>query len=424
MKVSIISLGCKVNLYESESISKKLIENGFDVEFGHCVADIYVLTTCAVTNEAERKSRGQIAKILKLNPNAKIYVCGCSSQNNPTAFARYENVVAVYGTGRKMDIADLIIDDYSGEKLICQTIAKTYEDKYSPKPSRTRAYLKIQEGCNNYCSYCIIPYLRGQSRSRALLSIKTEIEMLEKITKEIVLTGIDLSAYGRDLTPQLSLIDVANLFKDSPVRFRFSSLEVGIIDDEFLRKLSQLSNFCEHFHLSMQSGCDTTLKNMNRHYTSATFLAKCQLIRKYFPNCAITTDVIVGFPTETDADFEETYKTCKRAKFSDMHIFPYSPRRNTIALNFKNVVTNLPERIKKLTDLKNKMRDNFIFNNLSNHFQVLIEGKHKRANMFEGHTKNYIKCYIKSDEEIQAGTMLKVVLKGYFEDGVLAEIEE
>ena len=420
-RVSIITLGCKVNQYESESIAKVLADNGFIVEFGLTEADIYVLNTCAVTNEAERKSRGLIAKVLKLNPNAKIYVCGCSAQNNPTSFARFKQVLAVYGTGRKMDIANLILEDFNGKQLICNTITSEYEERYCPKLSHTRAYIKVQDGCNNFCSYCIIPYLRGRSRSRELDKIKEEIDFLSAFTKEIIITGINLSAYGEDLEPKKSLIDIAKLFNEKSVRFRYSSLEVNVINEDFLRTLKDMPNFCDHFHLSMQSGCDKTLKDMNRHYTVASFLNKVALIRKYFPNSAITTDVIVGFPTETDEDFNETYKTCKKAKFADMHIFPYSPRRSTVALQFKNIATHVNERIKVLTELKISMKENFIFGCLGSNYEVLIEGKQTDNNYYEGHTKNYIKCYIKAENNIKPNSIIMVKLTELFKDGALAE---
>ena len=422
MKVCFITLGCKVNQYESESIAKKLQENGIDVSFGLQVADSYVLSTCAVTNEAEKKSRAHIAKIIKLNPNAKIYVCGCSSQNDKSKFLSKPNVKLVLGTASKMEIADSIINDNVSQKqnLAC---AQTYEDIYSPLPSHTRAYIKIQDGCNRFCSYCLIPYLRGRSRSRSLASINKEIDKLSKITKEIIITGIDISAYGEDLEDKKSLIDVALLFKDKPVRFRFSSFEVRVINDKFLKALKSLDNFCPHFHLSLQSGSDSVLKSMNRHYTTKEYLDKLKAIRKYFPNSAITTDIIVGFPTETEALFEETYQTCQTAQFADMHIFPFSMRSGTMAEKLKNVATNVPERIKKLTELKQAFKENFINQNIGQTSEVLIEGKISEKEYYEGHTRNYIKCYIKDSENIKPNTLVNVKIIKAFKDGALAEVK-
>lgn len=422
-KVALISLGCKVNQYESEAIAKKLVDAGFDVEFGFCNdADVFVLNTCAVTNEAERKSRGLITKALRRNPNAKLYVAGCSSQNDPGSFEKRRNVKAVYGTARKTDLADMIIDNYRGELHPCNAIPTEYEEVGQILPSHTRAYLKIQDGCNNFCSYCLIPFLRGRSRSREIDKIKAEIDALSTNANEIVITGINISAYGEDLKEKLSLIDVADLFLGKSVRFRFSSFEVSIIDKEFLRRLSKNPNFCDHFHLSMQSGSDETLKSMNRHYTSSIFLSKIELIRKFFPKAGITTDVIVGFPTETEEQFKETMETCEKAKFSDMHIFPYSPRQGTAAMNLKNVARNVGERVERLVKLRQKMKENFIFSCLCDTMEVLVEEKRTEEGLYTGHTRNFIKCYIESAKPIEPNTFVKVKLNSIFEDGALCEI--
>ena len=422
MKVCFVTLGCKVNQYESESIAKKLQNNGIEVAFGLEVADAYVLSTCAVTNEAEKKSRAHIAKILKLNPNAKIYVCGCSSQNDESKFLSKPNVKLVLGTASKMDIATSILKDSVRQKQNLE-YAKSYEDIYSPLPSHTRVYIKIQDGCNRFCSYCLIPYLRGRSRSRSLESINKEIDLLGKTAKEIIITGIDISAYGEDLEDKKSLIDVALLFKNKPVRFRFSSFEVRVINDAFLKTLKSLDNFCPHFHLSLQSGSDSVLKAMNRHYTTKEFLEKINLIRNYFPDSAITTDIIVGFPTETDALFEETYNTCQKAQFADMHIFPFSLRSGTAAEKLKNVATNVPQRVKKLTELKQQFKKNFVLNNISSEQEVLIEGKVSEAGYLEGHTRNYIKCYISGAKNIKPNTLVQVKIIKPFKDGALAEVK-
>ena len=424
MKVSLISLGCKVNQYESESIAKKLQENGAEVGFGLSQADVFVLNTCAVTNEAERKSRGYISKILKVNPNAKIYVCGCSSQNSPEKFKAKENVIMVYGTGKKMDIADLILEqNYKNQNS--NEILPEYEDVYSPLPSHTRAYIKIQDGCNNFCSYCLIPYLRGRSRSRALSSIKAEIAYHAKKSKEVVLTGINLSAYGQDLNPKLKLADVAELFGEfKDLRFRFSSLEVNVITEEFLLKLKDMSNFCPHFHLSMQSGSDKVLKDMNRHYTKQEFLNKVKLIRKLFPLAAITTDVIVGFPTEGENEFEESYSTCEKANFAFMHIFPFSPRNGTNALKLKNIATDVTLRVKKLTELRDKMMINFIEQNAGQTLNCLVEAKKPEERFYQGHTENFIKCYLPATSLIKPNTIVKVKIEKFYKDGAIVCLSE
>jgi len=430
MKVSLVSLGCKVNQYESESIAKRLQDNGVSVSFGLKPADIFVLNTCAVTNEAERKSRGFIAKIKKINPEAKIYICGCSAQNSPEKFNKHNGVVVIYGTGRKMDIADIILKDNQellGEAIRCNEISTNYEDIYLPLPSHTRAYIKIQDGCNNFCSYCLIPFLRGRSRSRSLESVRREIAHHAPSVKEVVLAGIDLSSYGVDLNPKLDLGFVADIFMEYPaLRFRFSSLEVHIISEKFLQKLSKMPNFCPHFHLSMQNGSDKVLKDMNRHYTSSEFLHSVKLIRKFFPNAAITTDVIVGFPTEDELAFNESYETCKAANFAYIHIFPYSPRNGTNALKLKNIATNVDERVKKLTKLRDEMALNFIKANCGKEFNLLVEGKKSGEGYATGHTENFIKCYInqktESGQKISENEVYKVKILEPYLDGALVKI--
>ena len=317
--ISIVTLGCKVNQVESEKMAETLESHGFKVSMGLNPSDIYIINTCAVTNEAERKSRNIISKLLKLNPNAQIYVCGCSSENNPDNFKKGDFVRKIVGNPNKFDLVGAILEDNEEHKN--QTV-----QNISRVTDRTRAILWAQNGCNNFCTYCLIPYLRGREVSFPLEELEKEVHSLEKQANEIVVTGINLSAYGKDIPGSDGLIEVARLFKNSPSRFRFSSLEVNVITDEFLKELATFKNFCDHFHLSLQSGSNNTLKSMNRHYTKEQYLDKVNLIRKYFPNAGITTDVIVGFPTETDADFEESLKLTQDVNFSEMHIFPYSKR--------------------------------------------------------------------------------------------------
>ena len=411
--ISIVTLGCKVNQVESEKMAETLESHGFKVSMGLNSSDIYIINTCAVTNEAERKSRNIISKLLKLNPNAQIYVCGCSSENNPDNFKKGDFVRKIVGNPNKFDLVGAILED--NEKHKNQTV-----QNISRVTDRTRAILWAQNGCNNFCTYCLIPYLRGREVSFPLEELEKEVHSLEKQANEIVVTGINLSAYGKDIPGSDGLIEVARLFKNSPSRFRFSSLEVNVITDEFLKELATFKNFCDHFHLSLQSGSNNTLKSMNRHYTKEQYLDKVNLIRKYFPNAGITTDVIVGFPTETDADFEESLKLTQDVNFSEMHIFPYSKRNGTVAEKFKNVATDVSGRVKKMTESATEMKNNFIKNNIGKIHEVIIENQ--KNGYYLAHTKNFILCYIKSNNKLETNSYQKVIIKELFEDGAIAEI--
>lgn len=411
-KVSIITLGCKVNLVESEEIAEELEKNGFDVSMGLNPADIYVINTCAVTNEAERKSRNIISKVLKLNANATIYICGCSSENDPERFKKGDFVKGIFGNGNKKEIVKSIIENNQNVKPSGKQKARV--------TTKTRADLCVQLGCNNFCTYCIIPYLRGRERSFPLEEVKRQAEKLMSIANEIVITGINLSAYGRDLKDSDGLIDVARIFKGKKNRFRFSSLEVNVVTDEFMKELSTYSNFCPHFHLSLQSGSNNTLKSMNRHYSKEEYLNKVNIIRKYFPNAGITTDIIVGFPTETDSDFQESLEFAKAVNFSEMHIFPYSKRDGTVAASFKNIATNVSERVKKMTTQAKEMQIDFINKNCGQIHEVIVENQ--KNGYYMAHTKNFILCYIESDKALEPNTYMNVMLTEPFEDGAKAKI--
>ena len=418
-KVCVLTLGCRVNSYESEAIISELSSLGFTVSSSLEKADYFVINTCAVTNEAERKSRGYIAKCLKLNPEAKIYVCGCASERNPESFKSKQNVEFVVGTSSKL----LLIDKIAGTNRFSDAGKTVYDDNYSAGHTRARANIKIQDGCNNFCTYCIIPYLRGRERSRSLESIKEEIERLEKSTAEIVITGINTSSYGRDFEGQnISLIDVAKLFKGRNVKFRFSSLEVNIITNEFLRELKAIPEFQHHFHLSMQSGSDSVLKSMNRKYTSKEYLEKVELIRKFFPDAGITTDVIVAFPTETEENFEETIETCKKAKFLWIHVFPYSKRDGTVASTFVNQNDGIvaEDRVRKLTNLAMHMRDEFIISNIGKTYQMIVE--QFKNGIAIGHTTNFIKCYVPSKTQLEPNMIVNIKIKKVQNDGAECEI--
>ena len=413
-KISIVTLGCKVNQYESEELAERLENDGYETTMGLVFADIYVINTCAVTNEAERKSRNIITKLLKLNPEAKIYICGCASEHNQENFRKGDFVKAIIGSNNKNKLADQIESDdedfLENKKL---TSFKRITD-------RTRAVLWVQNGCNNFCSYCIIPYLRGREQSFPLDEIEKKVKTLEKQANEIVIAGINLSAYGRDIKGSDGLIEIARLFRNSPSRFRLSSIHIDVITEEFLKELKTFENFCDQFHLSLQSGSNNTLKAMNRHYTKEEFLEKINLIRKYFPNAGITTDIIIGFPSETEDDFNESLEFVKKANFSEMHIFPFSSRQGTVAEKMKNIATNVPERVKKMTETALFMKNEFIKKNIGLTHEVIIENI--KNGYYQAHTKNYILCYIDEKEKLEHNQKVFVKLTEPFEDGSKAEI--
>lgn len=409
MKVSVLTLGCKVNKYESDALIFELKSRGIDATDNLEEADAYIINTCAVTNEAERKSRQMIERARKFNPNAEIYVMGCASQNRPVQFED-RNVKMIIGTAGKKKIVDEL--SHSGTHLF--ELPTAYEDDLFSAQSLTRAFIKIQDGCDHFCSYCIIPYLRGRSRSRSLESIVSEVEKLPDDVKEVVLVGIDVSDFKIDGKKGLGKL-LQTLDKYGK-RLRLSSMEDSLIDEEFLKVLSTLKNFCPHFHLSLQSGCDNVLKKMNRHYTTDEFADSVALIRKYFPLAGITTDIIVGFPTETEEDFEETLKFVESVKFSQLHIFPYSKRDGTAASKlYKDLSGKVKnERVKRLEKLGDRLKTEFLRENKTG--KVLIEAKN--GDYFDGYTENYIKCYVSGD--LKVGEIVDVQIKKLFKDGVLA----
>lgn len=410
MKAVLVNLGCKVNKYELDSIATILLNNGYKVSYNHEFADIYIINTCAVTNESEKKSRQYISKLLKLNPNAKIIVMGCASQNNVEQFKKYPNVYSVIGIENKQEILNLInnsIYNVYDSTLIYNSIS-------NPTVNTTRAFLKVQDGCNNFCSYCLIPYLRGRSRSRDLSEIVLEAKKLEKIVNEIVVVGIDLSSYK--INNKLALGDLLYALKDINARIRIGSLEVNVITKEFLEKIKEISNLCPHFHLSMQSGSNSILKKMNRHYTKEIYLEKCNLLREYFPNCNITTDVIVGFSDESEDEFLETIETIKKAKFGNIHIFPYSPRRGTVAYKFKNITNDeRHKRVRILEKIKDELKQEYI-NSLKGNYTLLIE--EIVGEYVTGYTENYVKVYLKNNN-YKLNDFVKVKIEKPYLDGAL-----
>jgi threonylcarbamoyladenosine tRNA methylthiotransferase MtaB len=425
MKYVIITLGCKVNQYESDALMETLQNSGNEVSQKLEVADVYVLNSCAVTNEAERKSRQMIAKFNKLNPKAKIFVCGCASQKDFEQFKPLKNVKFIMGNANKLKILENI--DKKG-KLI-EKLPDFYENISITNTSNQRAFVKIQDGCNKFCSYCVIPYLRGKSRSRDIVSILNEVSRLaENGIKEIVLTGIDISDYQIDNKP--AIIELLKQLDNFNVRIRMSSMEVGLITNDFLKNLKKIKLFCPHFHLSMQSGSDGVLKRMNRRYTSKDFITAVKKIRRYFKNCAITTDIIVGFPGETDEEFNETIEMVKKIKFAYMHIFPYSRRSGTAVDKLLTLKTNkdyflVDSKVKKsrINELQNLNQDflmSFNKKQIGKTHEVIVEDLHE--NFYASHSRNYTKVYIKNNNEDLKNKVVKAKALSVYKDGVIGKI--
>lgn len=385
MKITVYNLGCKVNKYECDGLLRLLKERGHEVSEDLVYADLYILNTCAVTNEAERKSRQCVSRCLRLNPQAKIVVCGCASQNDPDRFAEKDGVTYVAGNADK----DKLVDRLEEKGIVIADLPTRYEDVFSPEVVRTRAYVKIQDGCDNYCSYCLIPYVRGRSRSRSSDSVAAECARLAESCKEIVLTGIDISSYGKNTGEDLpSLI---YKIKDVDCRIRLGSLEVSAIEENFLIALRLLKKFCPQFHLSLQSGEDGVLKKMNRHYTTAQYAEKVSLIRRYFPDAAITTDLICGFPLESEESFESTLKFMDKIGFSQVHVFGYSPREGTVAARYKLLPADVvKERCARAAAVAEKCRDRYIESFVGRYVEVLSEDI--EDGYMSGYSREYIRC--------------------------------
>lgn len=414
-KIVVFTLGCKVNQYDSDAMLNILSAGGFDVSDEMEVADIYIINTCAVTAEAERKSRQTVTKILKLNPDAEIYVCGCASQRDKIQFDR-EGVRYISGTDGKIALAKELVEKVQNDVDMPECsfeIGKEFEENDGVLSLRTRHYIKVQDGCNNFCSYCIIPYLRGRSRSRDLEGIRAELDKAVTVAKEIVLTGINLSAYGKD--KEGSLADLLRAVKDYPVRMRLGSLEVGVINRDLLDATKEMYDFCPHFHLSLQSGDDTTLKKMNRHYTTAEYESAVDLIREYYPNAAITTDIIVGFPTETEEQFVSSMNFAKRIGFSDIHCFPYSSRKGTVAGKWQVLSKAvLTDRAKRMGEVKNQLINDYLTAQIGKPLKVLFETCDENG-IWCGHTENYVKVYSKNGEK---NTLKTIVPTRLYLDGL------
>ncbi len=396
MKAVVFTLGCKVNEVESASIMSALEKLGWETDSKLVPADVYILNTCAVTAEAEKKSRQLIARAKKCNPYAEIYVCGCASEKDKDSFLK-RGSVGVFGARNKSEVVSAIAERHS----LCYCGGVSY-----PKQVRTRAFVKISDGCNNFCSYCIIPYLRGRVQNRSIEDITGEIAATEAY--EIVLNGINISAY----TEGGGLYALMDALKNEQKRIRLGSLECNIIDERLLTSLKNLYDFAPQFHLSLQSGSDAVLKAMNRRYSRRTYLEKCGLIYKFFPDAAITTDIISGFPTETEEDFLQSLSIIKEAKFARVHAFSFSPREGTAAYKMRDLPPDIKsERLHRLLAAGKQAEKEYINKFTGKTLSVLWEQYDGAYS--QGYTANYIKVYGRG----LRGGLQNVTLKGAFKDG-------
>ncbi len=409
-RVAFHTLGCKVNQYETEAMEELFQKNGYSIVGEEEKADIYVINTCTVTNLSDRKSRQFIRKSKKINNESLVAVVGCYSQVSPEEVEKIEGVDVIIGTSERNQIVQLCERaKKSSEKINVVRSIKTYKEfekiNIDEIKSKTRAFLKIQDGCNQFCSYCIIPYARGPIRSREYQDIEKEAEKLAIAGfKEIVLSGIHVASYGKDLKRESLREVIEKISKIEGIqRIRLSSVEPNLIDDEFMKTMTSSKNVCDHFHLSLQSGSDSVLSRMNRKYTTEEFMEKVEIIRKYMPQAGITTDIIVGFPGETDEEFNETMNFVKAVGFSRIHVFKYSPRKGTPAASMDGQIHG---------DVKSKRSEELIklgeelaiaFNSKFNHkkLAVLFEEKTKgKSNVYEGYTTNYIRVQVPSPNDI------------------------
>lgn len=405
-RVSFITLGCKVNQYETNAMMQKFQENGYEIVEIDDVSDICVVNTCTVTNMSDRKSRQALRKVKDKNENAIIVATGCYAQSSKEELEKMPEIDVVLGNEEKRDIVKYVEKYFEqNQKLTAVqdiSVQKEFEDmgqiSYTEK---IRAVIKVQDGCNQFCSYCIIPYARGRVRSRKIDSIIKEIEQIaQKGIKEVVITGIHLASYGKDFEENIGLIDLLEEINkiDGIVRIRLGSLEPKIITEEFMQRLIKLEKICHHFHLSLQSGCDNTLKRMNRKYTTSEFEEIVQRLRKYYNDVILTTDIIVGFPGETEEDFETTYNYLKKINFYKMHVFPYSPRKGTVAAKMKNQIdsTVKEKRSHKLIELSNECEIEFLDRYVGKELKVLFEKQD--GEYIKGHTTNYLVVKAKETE--------------------------
>ena len=422
--ISFYTLGCKVNQYETNAMMQKFQEAGYQiVDINDNISDICVINTCTVTNMSDRKSRHMLRKIKEKNHNAIIIATGCYAQVEKKQLEEMPEVDIVIGNDEKNDIVYFLeeymkkqqkiveVQDISKQKEFIDMGQITYTEK-------TRAVIKVQDGCNQFCSYCLIPYARGRVRSRKPESILKEIKQIaQKGIQEIVITGIHIASYGRDFDNGYYLIDLLEEINkiDGIARIRLGSLEPTIITEDFMKRLIKLDKICHHFHLSLQSGCDETLKRMNRKYTTSQFKEIVSRLRKYYNDVILTTDIIVGFPGETKEEFKQTYQFLKEIKFYKMHVFPYSPREGTRAAIMENQVDNKikEHRSKELIEMSNQNQKKYNEQYVGKEVEVLFE--ENEDGYYKGHTQNYILVKYKTNDNLENKLKYVKVLESFIE---------
>lgn len=420
--VAFSTLGCRVNHYETEAMAEKFIKEGYEITDFSNFADVYVVNTCSVTNMSDKKSRQIISRARRINENAIIAAVGCYSQVSPEEVAKIEGVDVVLGTRNKGDIVYYVNkakDERKSQVVVGEVLRnKKFEDlNIEEYQDKTRAFLKIQDGCNRFCAYCLIPYTRGAVCSKDPEKVISEIHKLAKHEfKEIILSGIHIASYGVDLEGDVSLITILEEIEkiDGIERVRIGSIEPCFFTDEVIEKMKSMKKLCPQFHLSLQSGCDATLKRMNRRYTAKEYEEAVYKIRENLKDASITTDVIVGFPGETDEEFNETYEYLKRLKLTKTHIFKFSPRKGTKAASMPDQIdgTVKEKRSKALIELNDKNEGDFSRSLVGREMDVLVEQEvSKKPGVFEGYTRNYVKVEIVNGSEEIIGKIVPCIIE-------------
>lgn len=418
-KIAFCTLGCKVNQYETNAMMQKFMDEKYEIVDFNEFADIYIINTCTVTNMADKKSRQMLRRVKDINKESVIVAVGCYAQVAKDVLEKIEEIDLILGNNEKVNIVKYIEEYMKTNKKQYEASSVMYQKEYVDFGSityteKTRAVIKVQDGCDRFCSYCIIPYARGRVRSRLPESVLKEIEEISKKgIKEVVITGIHIASYGKDFKNIYRLI---NLLEDinkieGIKRIRLGSLEPTLITEEFVGRLAKLEKICDHFHLSLQSGCDETLKRMNRKYNTEEFRKVTEILRKAYPNVSLTTDIIVGFPGETEEEFDKTYEFLKEINFYKMHIFKYSPRKGTKAAIMKEQVDGniKEERSEKLINLSNENEKKYNESYVGKKVDVLFE--EVDGDYIKGHTTNYIMVKVKSKDENLENSIRKVIVE-------------